>query len=375
MKKIMLRKASLIIILFSIMSITAGCWDVREINRRGIACTVFFDSGSTNPYKVGVSIPVPGTQIPPVQGTTQQFEKRHFIISGEGKSALEAWTQIQSNLASDVFFGQIRAIIISENSAKGDINDLLEFIGRFPLIPPNTNVLVTKSNPEELLDIKNEANYVPGNYVDFYFQVPGNRTLALPLDLWRVNSILDKKWQDPYLPIIEQSQDNYKIAGTALFSGSRMVGDLNMDEAQTLALIRETDVGYLTMPLSDGKQVAFQKIKSQTKIVPEVSETGLLTFDMKIKIAAGVVESKPHREISLDEKKRIEEEAKSLTKKKIENLLVKLQRLNSDPVGFGGKYRIKYSKQWEKIDWHQVYPIANINVETNFSIKSTGLFR
>ncbi|ATW26512.1 Ger(x)C family spore germination protein [Candidatus Formimonas warabiya] len=371
----MLRKTLLLLLFFSMTIIAAGCWDVQEIARRGISCAVFFDIGSTNRVKLGVSVPVPGTQIPPVQGTTQQFEKRHFIISGEGKSALEAWTQIQSNSASDIFFGQVRSIILSEKAARGNINDFLDFIGRFPIVPPNTNILITKSDPEKLLDIKNEANYIPGNYIDFYFQVPGKRTLALPLDLWRVNSILDKKWQDPYLPIIEQSQGSYRIAGTALFSGSRMVGELNMDEAQTLALIRGADVGYLTVPLSKGELVAFQKIKSQTKIEPTVSRTNSITFNIKVKIAGGVVESRPRREISLEEKKRIEKEAEKLTKRKIADLLAKLQNLNTDPVGFGGKLRIKYPKQWEAMDWHQVYPAARLNVETKFSIKSTGLFR
>jgi len=371
----MLRKALVIIMFFSIMTFTAGCWDAEEINRRGVADAVFFDAGNANPIKIGVSVPIPGTQIPPVQGTSQQFEKRHFIVLGEGESVLEAWTEVQSNVASDIFFGQIRSIVLSEDVARGDINDLLEFIGRFPLIPPSTNVLVTKGDPEKLLELKNEGNYIPGNYIDFYFQVPGKRTLALPMNLWRVNSLLDKKWQDPYLPIIEQSQDNYRIAGTAVFSGSRMVGELDMDETQTLALIRGADVGYLTMPLSDGKMVALYKIKSQTKINPTVSNTGIITFNVKTKIAGGVVESQPRREISMDEKKKIEKEAEDLTKRKIENLLVKLQGLNSDPVGFGGKYRIKYPQQWEKIDWRQVYPTVRFNIDTEFSIKSTGLFR
>ena len=243
------------------------------------------------------------------------------------------------------------------------------------LIPPNTNVLLTKNDPEKLLDLKNEANLLPGNYIDFYFQIPGKRTLALPLDLWRVNSIVDKKWQDSYLPIIEQSQDNYRIAGTAVFSENSMVGELDMDETQTLALIMGSDLGYLTLPLNDVKLVAFHKIKSQTKTEITVSDTGIVTFDVKLKITGGVVESKPQRIISKDETERIENEAETLTKRKIEALLTKLQGLNSDPVGFGGKYRIKYPRQWANIDWHQVYPVAIINVHTKFSIKSTGLFK
>ncbi|KJS19954.1 MAG: hypothetical protein VR72_16615 [Clostridiaceae bacterium BRH_c20a] len=371
----MLRKTLIILLLFIIMSFTSGCWDVQEISRRGIASTVFFDSGKTSSVKIGIVIPVPGTQIPPVQGTTQQFQKRHFIILGEGKSALEAWTKVHSNVATDIFFGQIRAIILSEEVARGNINDVLDFVGRFPLIPPNTNVLLTKNDPEKLLDLKNEANLLPGNYIDFYFQIPGKRTLALPLDLWRVNSIVDKKWQDSYLPIIEQSQDNYRIAGTAVFSENSMVGELDMDETQTLALIMGSDLGYLTLPLNDVKLVAFHKIKSQTKTEITVSDTGIVTFDVKLKITGGVVESKPQRIISKDETERIENEAETLTKRKIEALLTKLQGLNSDPVGFGGKYRIKYPRQWANIDWHQVYPVAIINVHTKFSIKSTGLFK
>lgn len=371
----MLRKALVILLCFSIITLTAGCWDVEEINRRGIADAIFFDTGTDKQFKIGISIPTPGTHIPPVQGTTQQFEKRHGVITGDGNSVLEAWTEVQSNVARNSFFGQLRAVVISEEAARGNINNLLDFIGRIPLIPPNTNVLVTKSDPEKLLDFKNEGNYIPGNYIDSYFQIPAKRTLALPLDLWQVYSILDKKWQDVYLPIIEKSQDNYKIAGSALFSGTRMAGELNMEETQTLSLINGSDVGYLTVPLSGGELVALYKIKSKTKIEPIVSENDTLTFNLKIDIGSGVVESQPHKEITMEEKKKIEKESEDLTKRKVEGLLTKLQSLNSDPIGFGGKYRIKYPEQWEQIDWHQIYPGVNFTVETEVSIKSTGLFR
>jgi len=371
----MLRKSLVILFCFFILILTAGCWDAEEINRRGIADAVFFDTGTDKPFKIGISLPTPGTQIPPVQGTQQQFEKRHGVITEDGNSVLEAWTEVQSNVARHSFFGQLRAIVISEEAAKGNINDLLDLIGRIPLIPPGTKVLVTKSDPEKLLDFKNEGNYTPGNYIDFYFQVPAKRTLALPLDLWQVYSIMDKKWQDIYLPIIEKSQENYKIAGTALFSGTRMVGELNMEETQTLSLIKGSDVGYLTVPLSDGKLVALYKIKSKTKIEPIVSDNGTLIFNLKIDIGSGVAERQPYKEITVEEKKKIEKEAEDLTKRKVQGLLTKLQSLNSDPIGFGGKYRIKYTKQWEQADWHQIYPDVNFTVETKVSIKSTGLFR
>lgn len=365
----------LAVLIFPVLLSLSGCWDVEEINRRAVADSIFLDTGTMKPVKIGVSVPVPGTQLPPVDDTAQQFEKRNIMVSGEGDSALDAWTEVQRKMPSDVFFGQIRAIVLSEQAAKGDINDQLEFIGRLPLLPPNTNVLVAKEDPAKLLDLKNETNYLTGIYIDQYFQSPYKRTLALPVDLWRVNSILDKKWEDPYLPMIKTSQDMLNIGGTAVFSEGRMVGELNIGETETLALLRGASAGYLTVPTGSGQIAAFRNIASRNKIEPRIATDGTLTFDVAAIISGALVESRPHQEIRAEEHNRIQKEAKILTKRHIEALLSKLQSLNSDPVGFGGKYRIAYPNQWESNSWHRVYPNAKFNVSTDFRIRSTGLFR
>ncbi|MBU7005166.1 Ger(x)C family spore germination protein [Phosphitispora fastidiosa] len=371
----MLRKNIFLVVILFIMPFLTGCWDVEEIPRRGISNAVFFDTGNPKKLKMGVALTVPGSQVPPNVGAVQQFEKRNFVISGEGDSLVDAWTQIQSNTERNIFFGQTRVIVISDKVARKNINDLLDFIGRIPLVPPNTNVLITKTDPAKLFDIKNNANDPIGNYVDFYFRSPFKRSLAIPVDLWRVYSVLDKRTGDLYIPIIDQSQNNYKIAGTAVFSRNRMVDELSVDETQTLALIRGTDVGYQTIPLGENKYAAFKNVVSKTQITPKLSSDGTMTFDVKAKIHGVMVENVPRREILLKEKKEIERQAEMLTKRKIEDLIVKLQGLESDPVGFGDKLRIAYPSQWNKIDWHQVYPAAKFFVNTSFTLKETGLFR
>ena len=170
MSKRLRHKAITVLTMFILMMLVTGCWDVKEINRRGIADAVYFDTGDRTAFEMGVSLPTPGTQIPPIVGTTQQFEKRHAVVTGEGESVLDAWTEVKSSTARDIFFGQVRAIIVSEEAARGNINDVLDFIGRLPLVPPNTNVLMTKEDPEKLLKIKNEENFIPGEHINFYFR-------------------------------------------------------------------------------------------------------------------------------------------------------------------------------------------------------------
>jgi Ger(x)C family germination protein len=371
----MLRKLLVFITILLLVPFLIGCWDVEEVNRRGIANAVFFDNGNTKKFKIGVALTVPGTQVPPNVGTVQQFEKRNYVISGEGDSMVDAWTQVQSNASRNIFFGQTRAIVISEKFTRNNINDLLDFIGRVPLVPPNTAVLVTKNDPVKLFDMKNNVNDPIGNYIDYYFRSPFKRSLAIPVDLWKVNSIIDKKTGDVYIPMIKESQGEYKIAGTAVFSRNRMVDELTMDETQTLAIIRGTDVGYQTIPLGKNEYAAFKNVVSKTKITPKIFSDGMLTFNVTAKIRGVLIETVPHREILLKEKLEIERQAEALTKRKIDNLLAKLQGFDSDPVGFGDKVRIEYPRQWKNIDWYKVYPAAKFNVDTKFTIKETGLFR
>jgi Ger(x)C family germination protein len=370
----MFRKAITLLLLIW-MPFLAGCWDVQEISQRGIANAVFFDTGDTKRLKMGVVLSVPGTEVPPIVGTVQQFEKRNYVITGEGESFVEAWTEVQATTVRNVFFGQTRAVILSEEIAGDNINDILDFIGRIPLVPPNTNVLIAKNDPVELMELQNRDNYTPGSYIDFYFQSPPIRSLAIPIDLWRVNSIIDQRAGDPFIPLIEASQNMYLIAGTALFSQNRMVGELSKDETQTFALIHGTDLGYLTVPLGQNQHAAFDNVRSKAKITPNVSPGNTLTFNVTVDIEGAMVEIFPHREVGWEVKKDIERQAETLVKRDIERLIAKLQRLNTDPLGFGGKFRIAYPREWEDIDWNKVYPTVDITVDTSFTVKETGLFR
>jgi Ger(x)C family germination protein len=366
------------------MLVLPGCWDMEDINRRGIANVVFFDTGDTGRFKTGVVLGTPGTEIPPIVGTTQQFEHRHYVITGEGDSMVAAWSEVQAATVRDIFFGQTRAIVLSEElAAEENINDLLDFIGRIPLLPPNIHVLIAKDEPEKLLAMPNRDNYTPGNYIDFYFQSPAIRSLAIPMELWRVNSILDQKISDPFIPLFEEYQQMYRIAGTGLFNQNRMFGELSKSETEILALIRGTDVGYLTVHLGENQHAAFgfSRVRSKTKITPHFSPADqTLAFNLDVEITGGLVDARvrasyPHREIGWEEKQEIERKAERMVKEESEKLLAKLQDLHTDPIGFGGKLRIAYPREWKALDWKQLYPKAKMIVKPSFTIRETGLYR
>lgn len=188
--------------------------------------------------------------------------------------------------------------------------------------------------------------------------------------MWEIFAALDNKTSDPFMPMVEKKQDNYETAGLAVFSGPRMTGELDMKETETAALIKEVPFGFLTMPLGNKQDlVSFRDITARTKITPSIDNKGLLTFRVRTDVTGEISETNPRKtEVTLKDKKALETKAAQLIKKDIDNLLLKLQGFNSDPLGFGEKFRVAYPQTWEKINWHEVYPAARFDVDTKLQL-------
>ncbi len=370
------RKVMSLVVFISLVFLS-GCWDVEEINRRAKMDALFIDLGE-NPgeLRIGGSFPMPGSLLPPITGTEQQFAKRHYVLGVSGRGMVDAWAKLQANVARNVFYGQLRTLILTERLARRNINDLLDFIGRIPSVPPDITVLMTKSDPEALLDMKNRANFSPGDYIELFYQSVYKHTQNLPLTLWQVNARLDNRTSDPHLPIITPSQGMYQIAGTTLFSGNRMAGELDMHETQTLALLTGSSSGYLAVPRGKDGVVGLGEVGAKTTIRPVKDRAGKITFFVTTRITGVVWETIPRKmELRPPDRRRIEALVEEFTKRRIIKLLAKLRQLNSDPVGFGEKFRIKYPAIWEQNQWYDIFPTVDFKVRTQFTIHRTGIFR
>jgi len=357
--------------------ILPGCWDIEELSSRSMPNVLFLDKGNSEKVKFGAVFFVPGSLLPPVVGTTQQFEKRNFVISVEGKDLTDGWNNLRAVTTSSVFFGQLRAIVISDEFARMNIDNFLDFVGRFPRMPLNIPVLVTKSDPEKLMDIKNKLNIIPGNYISLQLESPYAKPQAIPGSLWEVFAAVDNKTFDPFMPLIEEYKENYRIAGMAVFSGSRMVGTISVEETETAALIKEIPNSLLTVKLADNQGLAsFRDISSSTKVTPKLDNNGILTLRIQMNVKGGVSELIPRKQtITLQDKQRLESEAAASIKKRIGKLMSNLQSQGSDPLGFGEKFKSVYPQVWKTVNWHQTYQSAKIDIDTRFTIDQTGMFR
>lgn len=373
-----MRIKSLIFLFVSIFSLIfcSGCWDLVEITRRGTVNSIFLDKSKDQTVIIGASLNVSGSLMPPYVGTVQQFAKRNFLIVGTGRGIVDAWKDVQTLTTREIFFGQLGVIVITEQFAKDNIRNVLNYFGRWPQISGAVKLLLTHDYPAELLNQKLNNNTLPGTYITDFLNSSSKQTTANPLELWQVFTNLADGTADVYMPVIQSTQGQYKIAGVALFSKYRYVGELTEEETQVLSLLREYQDGYLTVPLGSNSLIAYTNVQSKTKINPKRDQKGDLSFEITCNVTGSLRETIPETpELTLKMENKFKDRTQTYLTQSLTKLVTKLQQLNSDPIGFGKKVKANYADYWEKIDWHEVYPTAKIKVKVKFSNRNTGALR
>ncbi|HEX3048682.1 MAG TPA: Ger(x)C family spore germination protein [Bacillota bacterium] len=371
-----LNKFIFLIVLLLSLSFCLGCWDLVEITQRGSANAVFLDKSNDLNVIMGASFNIPGTLLPPYAGAEQQFAKRNYLTVASGRGILDAWKDLQRITSRQNFFGQLRVIVISEQFAKDDIRNMLDFFGRWPQLHGAVKLLLTHEDPVQLLDQHLKDNLLPGNYITDFLDASPKQTFANLLELWQVFTNLADGTTDVYMPVIQSNQGQYKIAGMALFSKYRHVGELDEEETQNLSLLRGYKDGYLTVPLGSNSLISFASVQARCKVKPRVDSKGELSFGITCNVSGSLRETIPETpELTLAKRREFEERAQVYLTQRVKKLLAKLQKLNSDPIGFGKKVKANYIDYWEKIDWHAVYPAAKMKVKVKFSNRDTGVLR
>ena len=196
--------------------------------------------------------------------------------------------------------------------------------------------------------------------------------------------------RDATVPLLDFTQEILYVKGIALFQDDKVVGTLSTKELFFLKLLKD--------PFKAGNvELEIPKESLEKHIMPgeDTNEARVylslehLNSDIKIKI---LDESIPSFEVNVNFDTRVQEisekydignpnslehletEISKDIAKHTEEVIQKLQNINSDPVGFGNVYRAKVGyKEFDKTNWREQYPDAIITVKVDSNILRTGV--
>lgn len=344
------------------LAIAAGFDRVGEDKVRGTYVFHHFDPESERPVKVMTSI----------ANTTKGVRQR---------------INLESN--KKIVSGQLRIVLFGEETAKNGLFSLIDSISRDPEIGSNLYILVTKGEANSLLsyeyqDIRNVGTFL---YEMMEHNINGEQIISPTLH--EFNNNYYSEYKDPIVPYLAREGEELKITGAAIFNRDKMVGTLSAQETFYIKIMRDrfksgtfevTVKKEEIQPFIKGKKVekdvffVFDNLASKTKI--ELKNRDIPEFEIKLEINSRMLELSEEFDLTADVLTRIEDEIEKIIAVEVENLMKKLQKHNSDPIGFGKVYNgAVRGSAISKEEWIEIYSKAKFDVKVNMRIHRTGMLQ
>ncbi|MFZ7943512.1 Ger(x)C family spore germination protein [Neobacillus sp. 19] len=320
---------------------------------------------SSKKYLVSLKFAVPSES----KGTNTDF----IIVSEKADSMSEAVRIIKTKVEKEIDFSHAKAVVFGEDIVKQNGNAGINYwFTRRRDIQGIAWGAIGKPSALDVLKVKPKSERIPSNAMFLALGKDGSETpYVISEFLFDYKYRLIERGIDPMLPIIEAKKDLLEINTVGLFNKSQMKLTLTPEETKILNFIRKREEKSANK-IKKGKTtivIDTHKVKTKYKIYTPKGKTPYI----KVKVSLEGTLEETTRRVSNAQLSYYEKAAEKSLNKEIEEVLVKIQKANLDPVGFGLRYRSRHFNKDDWEEWQRIYPQIQFKVQSKMQIEDTGL--
>ena len=367
------RIKKVMILLFIVPFLLCGCWDEKIVDKTGFITALGVESSSTTDLNLTYGMPT-------IDPTSKSYAE---ILDTSASLLRMARNKLRLQSAKTIEAGKIQFIIYSKGIAEDfPIENVNAIFEREPSNPILAWVVVVDGSPRNLFHTAAEYKDKPrpSLYITALLDraAAGAYTPETRMYDFDIKSVA--KGIDNITSFIRFDSKAVEVTGSALFSGSKMVGTINPRETGLLIAMMKT-----------------LKNKSYNYVAGDITEdTNIPKHGIAIalgqnskKITISIKDNKPVVDIYLDlngfidehkwgnlndekEVKKLSSHIEGEIQRDCQKLIMTLQEMQSDPIGIGDMVRVKYNNYFKRVNWHEVYKIAPITIHVKFNIIGHG---
>lgn len=359
--------------LFGVLIITllTGCAEQRIIDDLALINAVGYDltENESNPLTLTVTFPI----------ITKDGKYDRKTILVEGKSSKDAREKVRFKTNFKLESGQVRVSMFGQKLAKDGMLPYLHSLVRDPSIGTRLKLALAEGEASEvlMLQIKNEGQNA--TYLEQFLTKLNRENFRTNYNIYQFIRDYYDDGIDPILPVFKIEKNNIAYNGIGLFHEDKLVEILKPSEARYLFLFREEmQKGVFVEQIDVGEEgeasiMLNYELNNHRIEVPATRKKA----SIYIELIGDVIEYTGKEDIS---DPKIQKKIENIITKKInqegKELILKLQKLQVDPLGINRYVRNKMTfHEWKALNQYQAYQEMNINVEANVILNGSGKWK
>lgn len=397
-------RAGAMLVLMGISLISAGCWDLRELQDRNFVMAIGIDdaaAGEKKPEELAreraetfvqhqgekqyrVSFQILKLAPTSAQGEQSPSPAKTFVYSNTGSSIIEMIRDTLGQSSKALYFEHLQTIILSEAALrKNGLKPLLDLFRRDSEMRWRIRLLVTPDEAKPLLEYNPPTGEPGGRYfvgiINTHrknLHIPGVKT-----DLGFVSQALANQG-DVMIPRVIMEGKTVKVGGAALFKKDQFVGYVDEYTVRGMKFIYGTEksaVIPVECPEHPGGVFVYELFDHQTKLTSHI-ERDQIYYSLDIFMQGNLAEvqcSSMHPSDSPELLRQAEAMVAQEVEKNAVDSIKTLQGMGVDPLKFKDLLKGEHPKEWEQIKdrWEEMYPQIPLQVFVKVNIRQLGELR
>lgn len=314
-------------------------------------------------------------------GGSESTSKQADVVITEGTTIFETIRKFNKFHSQKLFWGHIKYIIVSEELAKEDVLDYLDFFIRDHELRFDTSVAVSKdTSASDILKLgEKNKEFIPDT-LDSIFKNSQKISVSDRISLIELMKSFENEYTGEIIPSISidetygEENSNIVLNGYGVFDNKKLLGFISDDTSRGLNWINnKVQSSSIVVNDEKGNKVSLEVIdsicKKEIKFDSEIPE-----LTLNIKFSTNISELMSQDDVFSEDKiKMLEEKQNKVVEEEI-NKIINYSKLNGvDILPISDDIYNQYPIKWEKIkgNWKDVFEQIDIKVNINSKINRT----
>ena len=373
------------LLIIPLIFLLTGCWNYRELNQLAITTGIAVDKENAN-YKITIMI----ANSKKSSSSDGSITPSAAVYDGTGQTIYEAFKDTSLSVSKQIYLSHIDVLVLSEEVAKNNLTDVIDFLFRYPQTRNNFYLVLAKDKKaSDILKVTTPLETFPSQNLAKNLEITDKlQGFTYTVNFTDFTKSLVSEGINPILPSVtvignseegnkeENVQQNesstyLKLDMLGLFKKDKFVAWANPNQSKGINIINNKI--YIL-----GVIIDYQNEKIVTEITEMKTDFKVENNKVKITIDTTGAIQEVNSNVDLYNSKTIEEIQNSDVEKIKEyvNDAINLAKDNkTDIFGFGNYVYKNNPKKWNEIKdkWDdEIFPSLEVEIEVNLKLQAKG---